>query len=99
MKGLARYEEVERQVKPNHRLADFVIWGEVFSRVIGNEDNEFLKAWRQNTQQQNVTVVQNNPLAGLLVDDVFNYHRGEIETKIGPSQLYSDLREYAEKKS
>lgn len=41
--------------------------------------------WLENTQQQNVTVVQNNPI-------------GETEIKIGPSQLYLDLREYTEKK-
>ena len=42
---LKRYEEVAEQVKPNHRLADFVIWGELISRVIGNKENEFLNAW------------------------------------------------------
>lgn len=99
MRALARYEEVERQVQPNHRLADFVIWGEVISRVIGNKNDGFLKAWLENIQQQNVTVVQNNPIVGLLVDYVFNYHQGETEIKIGPSQLYLDLREYTKKKS
>ncbi|MGB8086444.1 MAG: hypothetical protein WCF07_09170, partial [Nitrososphaeraceae archaeon] len=52
VKCLERYDEVERQIKPNHRLADFVIWGETISRVIGNKDNEFLEAWHQNVQHQ-----------------------------------------------
>ena len=73
-KVLKIYDQVEKQVKPNHRLADFVIWGETISRAIGNKDNEFLDAWYQNVQQQNVTAVQNNLLAGLLIDYVFNYH-------------------------
>jgi hypothetical protein len=98
VKALERYDEVERQVKPNHRLADFVIWGETISRVIGNKGNEFLDAWSQNVRQQNINVVQNNPFAGLLVDYVFNYHYAETEIKIGPMQLYSDLRKYAEDK-
>ena len=51
VKCLERYDKVERQIKPNHRLADFVIWGETISRVIGNKDNEFLEAWHQNVQQ------------------------------------------------
>ncbi len=84
VKALERYNEVERQIKPNHRLADFVIWGETISRVIGNKDNEFVEAWSQNTRQQNISVVQNNPFAGLLVDYVFNYHYAETEIKIGP---------------
>ena len=48
VKCLERYDEVERQIKPNRRLADFVIGGEVIPRVIGNKDNEFLEAWHQN---------------------------------------------------
>jgi len=84
VRALTRYEEVERQVKPNHRLADFVIWGEVISRVIGNKNDGFLKAWLENIQQQNVTVAQNDTITGLLVDYVFKYHQGETEIKIGP---------------
>jgi hypothetical protein len=95
---LKRYEEVARQIKPNHRLADFVIWGELISRAIGNKENEFLNAWYQNVQQQNVTVVQNNPFAGLVVDYVFNFHYSQTEIQIEPMQLYSDLRNQAEEK-
>ena len=93
---LKRYEEVAAQVKPNHRLADFVIWGELISRVIGNKENEFLNAWYQNVQQQNVTVVQNNPFAGLVVDYVFNFHYNQTEIQIEPMQLYLDLKNRAE---
>jgi hypothetical protein len=93
---LKRYEEIARQIKPNHRLADFVIWGELISRVIGNKENEFLNAWFQNVQQQNVTVVQNNPFAGLVIDYVFNFHYNQAEIQIEPMQLYLDLRNRAE---
>lgn len=44
VQALRKFDEVKDQIKPNHRLADFVIWGEIISRVIGNKDNEFLKA-------------------------------------------------------
>jgi hypothetical protein len=93
---LKRYEEIARQVRPNHRLADFVIWGELISRVIGNKENEFLNAWYQNVQQQNVTVVQNNPFAGLVIDYVFNFHYNQAEIQMEPMQLYLDLRNRAE---
>jgi hypothetical protein len=98
VKALERYDEVERQIKPNHRLADFVIWGETISRVIGNKDNEFLEAWYQNVQQQNINVIQNNPLAGLLIDYVFNYHYDQIVIQIEPTQLYLDLRTRSDEK-
>ena len=96
-KCLEKYDEVGKNVKPNHRLADFVIWGEIISRVIGNRDNEFLDAWHQNVQQQNVTAVQNNPFAGLVVDYVFNFHyNNQTEIQIEPMQLYLDLRNRAD---
>lgn len=95
---LKRYEEVERQIKPNHRLADFVIWGELISRVIGNKENEFLDAWCQNVQQQRVTAIQNNPFAGLVIDYIWNFHCGQSEIKIEPTQLYLDLKTRAEDK-
>jgi hypothetical protein len=91
---LRKFEEIKDQIKPNHRLADFVIWGEAISRVIGNEDNVFLEAWNQNTHQQNINVIQNNPLAGLLIDYVFNHH-DQIEFLIEPSQLFRNLKRYA----
>lgn len=99
VKALALYEVIARQVKPNHRLGDFVIWGEAISRVIGNGDNEFLEAWRRNVQQQNVSVVQNNPFAGLVVDYAFNYHYDQTEIQISPMQLYVDLRTRADEKN
>ncbi len=96
--ALAKYDEVKAQIKPNHRLADFVIWGEVISRVIGNKDNEFLEAWHQNTHQQIVNVIQNNPFAGLLIDYVFNYHADSIEFQLEPMQVFSELKTRAAEK-
>ncbi|MGB7635401.1 MAG: hypothetical protein WBL68_16905, partial [Nitrososphaeraceae archaeon] len=46
----------------------------------------------------NINVVQNNPLAGLLVDYVFNYHYDQTEIQIEPMQLYSDLRKYSDER-
>ena len=64
--------------------------------MIGNKENEFLNAWYQNVQEQNVTVVQNNPFAGLVVDYVFNFHYNQTEIQIEPMQLYLDLKNRAE---
>jgi hypothetical protein len=96
--SLKSYEEIAARIKPNHRLADFVVWGEVISRVVGNKDNEFLEAWYQNVKQQDITAVQNNPFAGLVIDYVFNYHSSQSEIHIGPIDLYSDLRTRADVK-
>jgi predicted Zn-dependent protease with MMP-like domain len=98
VKALQIHDDVEKQVKPNHRLADFVIWGEIISRVIGNKENEFLDAWSQNVEQQNVSALQNNTFAELVIDFVFNYHSDKPEIIIEPMQLYSILRYCAEEK-
>jgi hypothetical protein len=95
VKCLERYDEVEKYVKPNHRLADFVIWGEVISRVIGNKDNEFLEAWYQNVQQQNINVVQNDPFAELLIDFILN-HCYQNEFHMTPQDLFINLKNHAE---
>jgi predicted Zn-dependent protease with MMP-like domain len=95
VKSLKRYDEVERQIRPNHRLADFVIWGETISRVMGNKHNEFLQAWYQNTQQQNINVVQNDLFAELLIDFILN-HCQENEFRIEPQHLLINLKNHAE---
>jgi hypothetical protein len=81
-------------MKPNHRLADFVIWGETISRVLGNEDNDFLDSWKLNVENQNLMVINNNTLANLLIGYGFNDHP-EMNFEIEPQELLRDLRIYA----
>jgi energy-coupling factor transporter ATP-binding protein EcfA2 len=94
VKALRKYDEVRKEIKPNHRLADFVIWGETISRVLGNKNNEFLEAWKSNVKNQNLILINNNTLAQLVIGYVFN-HRVEIDFEIEPQELLRDLRIYA----
>jgi hypothetical protein len=94
VKALRKYDDVRKEIKPNHRLADFVIWGETISRVLGNEKNEFLEAWKLNVENQNQIVINNNTLATLLIGYAFN-DRPEIDFEIEPQELLRDLRIYA----
>jgi hypothetical protein len=94
VKSLRKYDEVRKEIKPNHRLADFVIWGETISRVLGNEKNEFLEAWKLNVENQNLILINNNTLAQLVIGYVFN-KRAEIEFEIEPQELLKDLRIHA----
>jgi hypothetical protein len=94
VKALRKYDDVRKEIKPNHRLADFVIWGETISRVLGNEDNAFLEAWKLNVENQNQIVINNNTLATLLIGSAFN-DRPEIDFEIEPQELLRDLRIYA----
>jgi hypothetical protein len=94
VKALQIYDQIRKDVKSNHRLADFVIWDETISRVIGNKDNEFLRAWQLNTETQNLMVIRNNSLAGLAISYAFN-ERTEIEFEIEPQDLLTALRTHA----
>ena len=80
VKALRKYDDVRKEIRPNHRLADFVIWGETISRVLGNEDNAFLEAWKLNVENQNQIVINNNTLA-TLIGYAFN-DRPEVDFEI-----------------
>jgi hypothetical protein len=92
--ALQIYDQVKKGVKSNHRLADFVVWGETISRALGNNSGEFLKAWQQNTDTQRLTVVRNNSLAALVISYAFN-ERPETEFDIEPQHLLIALKEHA----
>lgn len=91
VKTLRLYESVRKEIKPNHRLADFVVLGEAISRALGNQPNEFLKAWKQNVENQNLIVLNNNNLAQLLIKYAFNERR-ELEFEIEPEELLGMIK-------
>lgn len=91
---LQKFDEVDGEVKSNHRLADFVVTGETISRVLGYLKGEFMKAWEQNTDTQQLTVLHNNSLSVLLIRYAFN-KRVEKEFGIEPEELLRDLKNFA----
>ena len=90
---LQKYDKAKKEIRPNHRLADFVVWAETISRVIGNENNAFLDAWKKNVETQNLVIIQNHSLASLLISYAFN--RPETEFEIEPQELHKGIREHA----
>lgn len=45
------------------RMADFAIWGETISQVLGYREGEFLQAYYNNIGFQNTEVIDSNPVA------------------------------------
>lgn len=45
------------------RMADFAIWGETISQVLGHKEGEFLQAYYNNIGFQNTEVIDSNPVA------------------------------------
>ncbi len=44
-------------------MADFAIWGEAISRILGYPEMEFIEAYRRNIKRQNEHVIDTNPFA------------------------------------
>ncbi|MGC2571073.1 MAG: hypothetical protein WA364_06130 [Candidatus Nitrosopolaris sp.] len=91
---LQKFDEVDSEVKSTHRLADFIIWGETISRVLGYDKNEFIKAWESNTETQHLSVIYNDSLATLVIKYAFN-KRSEKEFGMEPDELLKELKSYA----
>ncbi|WP_458718827.1 bifunctional DNA primase/polymerase [Candidatus Nitrosocosmicus sp. R] len=45
------------------RMADFAEWGEILSRCVGNDENEFIDAYEENRLDQNDEVIEASPVA------------------------------------
>jgi hypothetical protein len=96
VKALQTFEEVDKEVDPLDRLADWIVWCETIARALGYDKNEFLEAWRINRETQSYSVIQNNSLAILLIKCAFN-ERYELEFAIEPDDLLKDLKFFAAK--
>jgi hypothetical protein len=67
-KALAIYEDVKAELKSRlTRMADFMIWGECFARVCGYQPYDFIKAYENNLNMQNVEIVQSSLVGKVLV--------------------------------
>ena len=49
------------------RMADFALWGESISRVMGHKPLEFINAYYENIGKQNIEVIDSNPLGQVIV--------------------------------
>lgn len=96
MKALALYESEGREIRPNHRLADFVVWGELISRALGNPKGLFLKDWKLNVETQSMTVIANDSLATLFVRYAYNKRVTESGFELQPAEMLRELRLYAD---
>jgi hypothetical protein len=54
-------------IKEIPRMADFAVWGEAISRVMGYEPHEFLDAYYRNIGKQNAEAIEEHPLGTVLL--------------------------------
>ena len=88
------YDDIKDSVRPTHRLADFLIWGEAISRALGNAKGEFMKAWKLNVDNQSLMVIENNSLAQLLLSYSFEY-TAEKQFLSEPQELLGSIKSHA----
>ena len=93
--ALATYNDIRKEITPQHRLADFMIWGEVISRALGNVKNAFVEAWMLNVQNQNQVSIDNSLLAQLVIGHIFEQQQNPIN--IEPQKLFKEIKSYAVK--
>jgi hypothetical protein len=72
------------------RMADFAEWGEIIARSIGYEDNEFIKTYYENINNQNDEVIEASPIAETILLFTRDWEAG-YKWRGSPSKLYEDL--------
>ena len=78
------------------RMADFALWGESISRVMGHKPLEFINAYYENIGKQNIEVIDSNPLGQVIVKLCDEIEVGEKEYYDTAAKSLIKLREIAE---
>lgn len=86
-----RQEHGNEQILKNGypRMADSAEWGEIISRSLGYENDEFLNAYYENISNQNDEVIESSPVAEALLLFVFEMEKEHWEGS--PTRLYREL--------
>lgn len=61
-KSLLWYKNINHDIKPKTRMSDFEVYGEVISRVLGYDENQFLSSYHKKLEEANATSQESFPL-------------------------------------
>jgi hypothetical protein len=86
---------------PEFRLADFTEWGYVLAEVLGYGGDTFIEALRRNLESQQVSDIENNPVADCFlktVNESLDYATADENNPVQrtPEELYRDVTARAE---
>lgn len=90
--ALALYEPVKSELKNLPRMADYTIFGECISRVLGCESFSFVKKYRERLQLNATDVVETYPLIPLL-ENLMN-NKNEYENTV--AKFYKEIIQLAQ---
>jgi len=90
-KSLQNFERVKEELKLLPRMADFAIWGECISRVIGNEAGIFLQEYKK-LQSDTMKDVSGSHAT---IEYILEKMNGETEIECSVSEFYNNLKDWA----
>jgi len=86
-KALSWYKSCKTSIRPEFRMGDFEVWGEIISRLLGYTDDEFLKSYYQKLEDAVISMEESYPIV-TVIDDFMK----EQDTYEGTAaELYSSL--------
>jgi hypothetical protein len=91
-KAMRSFDKISPTIKPNTRLADFEIWGEVISQVLGNKKGEFGEMLLNKISEGQNSITDNYPIVSCITI-LMNNHRILEDTA---QNMFSRLCEIAE---
>lgn len=61
-KALKQYPKLSSQIRPKERMADFEVWGEIISRILGYEKNKFLNRYYEKLHEGKISSQDSHPI-------------------------------------
>jgi hypothetical protein len=109
MKVIRRYETEKQDKKiqqTNHRLADFVILGEIIAQELGEKPGRFTEIFQDVVaEEQNTKAIENDSFAQILIEYIFSREYTDADRKpitkweTAPTSLHSELTNFARSKN
>lgn len=90
--AIRKYPDVKDRIKPRTRMSDFEVWGETISRILGNNENEFLNSYYEKLKEGSISSHDTYPL----VTTIQSFMDGKEEYENTVANLYHHLVTKAE---
>jgi len=85
--ALKRYPNIKGKIKPKTRMADFEVWGEIISRVLGYSENSFLNSYHLKITEGQISQIDSHPVVASIQS--FMENKEHYENTM--SHLYQEL--------
>ncbi len=92
-KALRIKDDVRTEIKELPRMADFAIWGETISQVMGYSKGAFMEQYQKTISESNEILVESTPIISYVLEMIGD----KTEALIPVGSFFEGLRNYAEK--